>query len=115
MREEQQYAIARYLGCKFEQAILQSVVTKTLDAYHLNNFDFCIEPKLLLKDLASLTQEDFDRMSKENYPDEFEIGMWDVSDFLDEGRAKAKDWDWLRNHSYYLGEESIEQFVKMQE
>ena len=70
MREEQINALAKYLGCKFEYKFGDYLINddRILDNWFLVRIlqeDTKINSlELHLKDISSLTQEDFDRMSK---------------------------------------------------
>lgn len=114
--EEQSNVLAKYLGCKCEYDDINSIGDQVLNAYALYwlGLGRFTDFKLDLKDIPSLTQEDFWEMNVEVYGDQYRelSGCWKVEGSSD---IPFKEADWLRNNGYYLGEEPIKQFVKLQQ
>lgn len=119
MEKEQINALAKYLGCEIDYDNPYYNLT-VLDAEGLGIVQRTKKGKLTLhlKPLSSLTQEDYERMYLEAYSITGTTVAWwfDVyQDYFDGiiGSLPHKQADWLRNNSYYLGEESIKEFVKL--
>ncbi len=120
MTEQQINALAKYLGCEYSAThwpiSLGTGETGKFNPLILLNWvdEKFYSLELHLKPLSSLTQEDFERMIKE-------VGLTLIRDTTANEWVKTvnKDriiWraaDWLRNNGYYLGEESIKEFVKL--
>ncbi len=68
-----------------------------------------------LEPISSLTQEDFDKMWVGVNGDAKGIGFYQFKQWYVDQKLPIRFGyaDWLRNNGYYLGEESIEQFVKL--
>ena len=128
MKEEQIKALAKYLGCECKFTSVGGIKAEwEFDTMLLqmasHELQCGITPKLELypKPLSSLTQEDFSRMHNDIYDrsispnnDRFnERGIWVKEAIGDDSCIPYQEADWLRNNGYYLGEESIEQFVKL--
>lgn len=123
MTEEQTRDAAKYLGCKCEiYSIRLGYIweIRPLNILDLSEHYFEGERlstfRLLLTDIADLTQQDLDRMYNELYPDVLDkkdLDQWHdlFGDILPVAMA-----EWLRNEgSYYLNEPSIKEFVKTEE
>jgi hypothetical protein len=115
MTDQQIKVLAKYLGCKC-QFIFQRVFNEvfrfdaqTLSMIHdLDNF------RLHLNDISSLTQEGFTKMCDELHPNR--DSLYNETWFQDITQCNDFTWreaDWLRNNGYYLGEESIKEYVKL--
>jgi hypothetical protein len=122
MTEEQINTLARYLGNKFSftsQGELHELAITCLS--RLFQVDKGLEGWTLhLNPLASLTQEDFERMLIElrGWGDAKIRSYHSLKDWLslcedNQHLIPVRDADWLRNNGYYLGEESINEFVKL--
>lgn len=119
--EQQENDLGRYLGCeceyKFKDDILDDKILTTMLLHRLSMDDNNIsEFKLYANPVASLTQKDFERMQKKiwkglRYPAGSEFLKVAYKD-TKEGNIEWQEADWLRNHRYYLDEESIREFIK---
>lgn len=132
MKKEKINALAKYFGCECEFndggfGILTGAMYLGKKPHGQISFDgnvglyeFC-DFTLNLKDLSSLTQEDYERMYKDIYSMDTTISLYGwvelYKDYFDGiiGSLPHKQADWLRNHGYYLNEECIKEFVKLKE
>lgn len=122
MTQEQINTLARYFGCMMSCNYTTDGCTYTgkLRVYWLNKMPIegtespHDEFEIYLSPLSSLTQEDFDRMVKELNISGYRANL-SLHEFLHVHGLGWNEADWLRNNGYYLGEESIKEFVKLQE